>query len=528
MNNNRCLNIMKSGGSAIAIAFAVMPTLASAADVTLKSSDGTINITGEFLRFQNNIYTLRTPIGDVNIAGARVSCEGDICPTIETKDAEITVAGSRDLGDALTPLLIEGFASSLEATSTLTTTNQTNETFAVLTGDSGFGARIGSYLIQSSDTVDGFAKLANSQAQIAMSGRRIRPDEARDLAAAGAGNMVAPSQEHIVAVDSLVVIMHPSNPVETLSYEQLRDMYLGKITNWSEVGGPDMAVLPVSLSPDSPLQNVFDRVVLSDEDNQADRKGITVENMIGAADFVNETAGAIGFVGYSFQRGAKAATLMNECGIAERPDAFSARTEEYALQRRVYLYSREDTQSASMDAFLNYATSSSADEMVAKAGYIGMGIERRSQSGETPRAAALTAVTDRYERTFADQALEKLNDNDRLSTTFRFRTGSSRLEERGQLDLSRLVDHLAELPGNHEVMFVGFTDDVGSFQGNLALSENRASQVMSEISAIAEDRLPNITLGSIGFSELAATGCNLHDDGRRINRRVEVWIKSTT
>jgi phosphate transport system substrate-binding protein len=44
---------------------------------------------------------------------------------------------------------------------------------------------------------------------------------------------------HPVAWDALAVILHPSNPVENLSSEQIRDIYLGKITNWKELGGND-------------------------------------------------------------------------------------------------------------------------------------------------------------------------------------------------------------------------------------------------------------------------------------------------
>ena len=525
MFKNSYIGRIRRAGSVIAIAAGFIPNMSIAADVTLKSSDGSINITGEFLRFQDNIYTLRTAVGDVNVAGARVSCEGAICPAIEIKDAEFILAGSRDLGEALAPLLIEGFAGTLTAASTLTSTNQSNETFAVLTADSGYGPRLGSYLIQSSDTQDGLSKLAKSSTNLAMTGRRIRPEEARTLSEIGAGNMTDPQQEHIVALDSLVVILHPDNPVGTISYEQLRDIYLGNIANWSELGGKDIAISAVTLPQDNTLRDVFDRVVLGPNNTAQNNQSIVVDDMIEVADHVNNTAGAIGFVGYSFQRGAKPATLINACGYAERPDAFSARTEEYALQRRVYLYSRNDTTPDSLRAFLSYATSPEADPMVAKAGFIVFGIERRQQELDGERAVALRGVQDRYERQFADQALAEIGDFDRLSTTFRFRTGSSQLEERGQLDLQRLVDYLGDLPIASEIQFVGFTDDVGSFQGNLALSQSRASQVLSQIKALAGNDLPNVRMSSVGYSELAATGCNLHDDGRRINRRVEVWIK---
>ncbi len=53
-----------------------------------------------------------------------------------------------------------------------------------------------------------------------------------------------PSEMHVtmhpVAWDALAIIVHPDNPVSTLSMDQVRDIYEGRITNWKDVGGPDM------------------------------------------------------------------------------------------------------------------------------------------------------------------------------------------------------------------------------------------------------------------------------------------------
>ena len=511
--------------SAMALCAAV-PSIGSAAEVTLHFNDGSLSVSGEFLRFQDNVYTVSTELGDLNIAGSRVTCEGAICPAIETKDAQFTVSGARELGEALVPLLIEGYAGTLGAEATLTSTNRTDESFAVLKGDVGYGPRIGSYLIRSSDTSDGLNRLTEKAAEIAMTGRRIRPNEATVLARSGSGSMIAPEQEHIVAVDGLMVIVHPDNPVETITYQQLRAIYLGEIANWSALGGADLPIRPITLRSDDAMRDVFVDVVMGEGAPPMTDAIETADDMIAAADRVNEAPGAVGFVGYSFQRGAKAATLVNACGQAEAPDAFSARTEEYSLQRRVYLYSRDDTATDDLRGFLAYATSPEADPFVTKAGFIGLGIDRRDQAGDGQRRDALGAITDRYEGGFAQDMLGRLADFDRLSTTFRFRTASSTLEERGQLDVERLVSYLEENAPNSEVLFVGFTDSVGPFQGNLALSEDRAAKVMERIAAAAGDRLPGVTMSSTGYGELAATGCNLTDGGRRINRRVEVWIKS--
>lgn len=123
--------------------------------------------------------------------------------------------------------------------------------------------------------------------------------------------------------------------------------------------------------------------------------------------------------------------------------------------------------------------------------------------------------------------LAEMDTHDRLSTTFRFRTGSSRIDERGRLDMQRLINHLEKAPSGTAITFVGFTDDVGAFEGNRALAVERANAVMEELREVAGDRLADIDMATAGYGEVAPSACNISDRGRGINRRVEVWITNT-
>ena len=123
------------------------------------------------------------------------------------------------------------------------------------------------------------------------------------------------------------------------------------------------------------------------------------------------------------------------------------------------------------------------------------------------------------------EMLEKMVAFDRLSPTFRFRTGSSKLDERGRLDMSRLIEYLETAPTGTEVNFVGFTDSVGAFEANRSLSFGRASSILDEVRQMAEGRLDHVQMRTAGFGEVAPSACNISDRGKSINRRVEVWIK---
>ncbi len=241
---------------------------------------------------------------------------------------------------------------------------------------------------------------------------------------------------------------------------------------------------------------------------------------------VNDNPGAVGFVGYAFQRGAKPVTLVNRCGIAMTPDAFSAKTGEYALQSRLYLYNRADMEDERAKQFLDYATSDAADVMISKAGFINFEIGSREQTSDTPRARMLQSDGfDAFERELADGMLDEMAAYDRLSTTFRFRTGSSRLDARGRLDMQRLIQFLETQGTDTEIMMVGFTDDVGAFSANLDISKGRAKDMANLFTEAAAETLGQIKVRSTGFGELAPSACNATDSGRAINRRVEVWIK---
>lgn len=512
----------------VVVGAGMLPMSVLADEVTLKSADGTVNLIGEFIDFSDGNYVIRTGLGDLRIAASRVRCEGDACPVFDTTSADVQIAGSDTVGLGMMPLLISGYASFLDAEASIVTTEKQGEILANFIGDGGFGDELGSYLVTSTSSGDAFKTLLDGSAQIGMASRRIKPDEARSLRDTGAGNMVSVSQEHIIAVDSLVVITHPNNPVQELTMEQLAGIYKGEITNWSEVGGDDATISMISRQDGSGTRSVFeDRVFGDSQPTLVSSAQIANDNSTMAA-MVNDDVNAVGFVGYAFQRGAKALTLINECGISMTPDAFSAKTEEYALQRRLYLYNRADNLEAATAEFINYAISEDADGVIAKSGFINLGIKSRAQPLDGDRARMLlNPAVDPFEGGVMREMLGQMVGYDRLSTTFRFRTGSSKLDERGRVDMARLADYLEDMPVGTKVTFVGFTDSVGTFENNRALSIGRADQVMAELAAVGGDRLAGIEFSSSGYGEIAPSACNSAEDGRSINRRVEVWIQGS-
>ena len=77
-----------------------------------------------------------------------------------------------------------------------------------------------------------------------------------------------------------------------------------------------------------------------------------------------------------------------------------------------------------------------------------------------------------------------------------------------------------------EILLIGFTDSVGRADLNTRLSQLRASQVREALVAALPDGLgETIPLNVQGYGEMSPLGCNETLGGRRINRRVEGWIR---
>ena len=68
--------------------------------------------------------------------------------------------------------------------------------------------------------------------------------------------------EHVIIEDVIVPIVHKSNPVSELTWQQLSDINTGKITNWKEVGGPDQKIIVVTSQPTAATRRVFQKKVM--------------------------------------------------------------------------------------------------------------------------------------------------------------------------------------------------------------------------------------------------------------------------
>ena len=102
-----------------------------------------------------------------------------------------------------------------------------------------------------------------------------------------------------IGIDALVFICSLENKVNSLTTKQIKDIYTGKITNWSEVGGDDLPIIPYQRNKDSGSQTLFDKIInLGDELMDAPKEQV-VGSMIGLLEAVAEYDNSEGALGYT-------------------------------------------------------------------------------------------------------------------------------------------------------------------------------------------------------------------------------------
>lgn len=87
-------------------------------------------------------------------------------------------------------------------------------------------------------------------------------DAVSSMKAASGTEAPADLKPHVITSDVIKVILNKDNPVTKLSKEQLKELHTGKIANWKEVGGKDLAVIVVTSHAGSATKKVFQKTIM--------------------------------------------------------------------------------------------------------------------------------------------------------------------------------------------------------------------------------------------------------------------------
>ncbi len=164
-------------------------------------------------------------------------------------------------------------------------------------------------------------------------------------------------QATLIGKDAIGVVVNADNPVKALSSPQLKDIFTGKVTNWSKLGGPDLKIKPLIVKQGSATRSVFQTAIMGDAE-YAGAEVVTPD-----AKIIGETArdkGAIGPISFSFLQGASGITALDVDG-----QKAAVTNPAYPITRPLYLTTK-GAPTGDAKAFIDWAVSPAGQEIVKK------------------------------------------------------------------------------------------------------------------------------------------------------------------
>ena len=171
-------------------------------------------------------------------------------------------------------------------------------------------------------------------------------------------------KETVLAYDGIAIIVHPDNPVSDLSVEQIAKLYTGEITNWKDVGGNDAEVVLIGREAASGTRDGFESITGTKDKCQYRQELTSTGDVITA---VSQNPDAIGYASLASVKDSVKA--LNVDGVT--PGEATVKDGSYKVQRPFVLVTMEGKElSPAAQAFFDYAVSSDAASIIAKAGAV--------------------------------------------------------------------------------------------------------------------------------------------------------------
>ncbi len=167
------------------------------------------------------------------------------------------------------------------------------------------------------------------------------------------------------AKDGLSIYLNEGNPVKDLSFAQIKGIYTGSITNWSQVGGKDA------------------QIILYGRENSSGTYGFLKDNVLEGADFsssmqalpgtaavvnaVKRDPNGVGFGGAGYAKGIKEAYVSNG-GTSYQPTEENVMSGKYPITRYLYFYLRQKPD-GEMKEFIKWVVGSEGQTVVRNEGF---------------------------------------------------------------------------------------------------------------------------------------------------------------
>ncbi len=519
----------------------VAPLALFAQSVELRSSDGFINVTGEIVGFNGVMVQVQTTVGVVAVPASEVICFGETCnEVIATNDFGLTATAFErvDAAPAADPaptagasdVLSVGFAAPNYAARHRTITGayavtNSSATNVELTS-------VGELSLQNESTGQSAALTigpSDADADImieAVSLGGTAPAQYNTLAGWARG---ADLSHQLLGLKSFSVMVAPNAGISEISVNDLARIFAGEITNWSQIGGADVSVLPLQLPPNSDIGMEVRRLVMEPAGKEIAANVLTMANEAGVAPSIKQFPGSVSIVTTANADETLVVDVAGTCGITVAPTTFNIIAGDYPLVRPIMATYNTPANTALVAEVFDFASSKIAQGLLEKEGFINHSATMLDTARKNARLSSLLEASfDEAQRAAAAQMFQVLFDAERLSTTM---TGGVASGPEGAWNRAMLIDlvDLLESGENNgrEIIFVGYGQSSAGSAAAIDASATAAAGFKTLLEDVAASTLANgdYTVSSYGFGDVSPATCVDGQVAGSEYTRVEVWIR---
>lgn len=215
-----------------------------------------------------------------------------------------------------------------------------------------------SVYVKGGGTRIGINDLIKNRTDICASSRNLRPEETK-LLVDYYGSLAT---VYLIAKDGLSIYVNPSNIVNDLSTEQIKDIFSGKIKNWKELGGKDTTILVVLRNPNSGTYLFFKEHILDNEEYIQD--GLTLPSTREIVEFISRNENAIGYGGVGYR---ESIIQIRVNGIF--PSEENIRNDSYPITRYLHFFVTKSP-SGAVKKFIDWTLSPKGQYVIRQSGFI--------------------------------------------------------------------------------------------------------------------------------------------------------------
>lgn len=212
--------------------------------------------------------------------------------------------------------------------------------------------------VEGGGTAAGIKSLIDGKIDICTASRNLKPYEAKSLADYyGSLGLV-----FLIAKDALSIYLHPQNPVDNLTSEQLKKIFTSHITNWKEMSGVDTTIQTVIRNPNSGTYLYFKDHVLEGEEYAAN--SIVIPQTKDIVKFVEANVNAIGYGGMGYT-----GNVIHVKIDGVEPTEQNVKNDTYPIIRYLHFFTTKYP-TGEVKRFIDWVLSPTGQSVVRRSGFI--------------------------------------------------------------------------------------------------------------------------------------------------------------